>query len=62
MSFTGQNINRVNAVKKIQKGLRLEDHNMLLAALANAFIFVGDMIQENNELRESLEEHEEEHQ
>lgn len=66
MDYTGQNLNRVHAVKKIGKGLRDNDNAELeiFGAMANAFIYIGDAIENLNDTmkkRNDLEfEHEDE--
>lgn len=50
MDYTGQNLNRVHAVKKIGKALRDNDDPQIevFGALANAIIYIGDMLSEIN--------------
>lgn len=56
MNFEGQNINRVNAVKQLKKGIKGDDEGQILASIANAFVYIGDMIKEHNDIfRESLD-------
>lgn len=50
MDFTGQNINRVNAVKQLKKGIKNQDEVEILGSIANAFVYMGDMMKERNEI------------
>lgn len=50
MDFSGQNLNRVNAIKQLQKGLKHESEIEVFGSIANAFVYIGDMIKEHNDL------------
>lgn len=49
--FTGENINRVNAIKQLGKGLKDENELAIAGAAVNAFIYFVDIIKEFNDLK-----------
>jgi hypothetical protein len=71
MDYSGQNINRVNAVKQLKKGINdsnidididYDDRELLTrflrvgASVANSLIYIGDVFKERNDiLKEELE-------
>jgi len=52
MNFSGQNINRVNAVKQLAKGTKDENELQILGSLANTFIYMVDEMKRRNDLLE----------
>jgi hypothetical protein len=59
-NFAGQNINRVNAVKQLAKGIRKDENEDIdieesivrfTGAFVNAFIYYIDVIKEANDLK-----------
>lgn len=71
MDYSGQNINRVNAVKQLKKGINdsnidididYDDRELFTrflrvgASVANSFIYIGDVLKERNDiLKEELD-------
>ena len=50
MDYSGQNINRVNAIKQLKKGIKNESDIEVLGSIANSFVYIGDMIKEHNDI------------
>jgi hypothetical protein len=59
MDFSGQNINRVNAVKQLKKGIKNESEIEILGSIANAFVYIGDVLKEMNDIMREDHMHEE---
>ena len=59
MDFSGQNINRVNAIKQLKKGIKNESDIEILGSIANAFVYIGDCLKEMNEIMKDNYVHEE---
>jgi hypothetical protein len=59
MDFSGQNINRVNAIKQLKKGIKNESDIEILGSIANAFVYIGDCLKEMNEIMKEDHMHEE---
>lgn len=63
MNYSGQNINRVNAVKQLKKAINDVDDDEIIddqelgirflracASIANSYIYIGDTMKERNDL------------
>ena len=60
MDFTGQNINRVNAIKQLKKGIKNADEVEIYGSIANAFIYMGDCLKDiNSTLKHYIDSEEE---